>query len=382
MAHVGVLSVDLADETLDAFALSLCGSGRRARGSERQSGPSRGGRATAHPLRTVHRRPPVCGRCPSCSRGGRRPASTPRGRRAPSGSAAPFARTPASAARRIGVREASTEIGNAPARTRRSSWRTTESVPCAPVEPAGQPREVGGSWGTWNPTRIGAEQALDDLPPRRQLHEQLLRRKRDVQEEADAHVGAQLSQRHLRDELKLVASCTHTVAPGAAAAAALLGVAAVDRSVGLPPRPVEGGRADRVVIKGPERAVGVADVEVLVVPPRSVGWPAALRSPRSCRGRSRRRCFPDHPIQIPERSRSAGGSGGDRGREARVPAHIVLRLDHVHREPVGDNYEVARRIGHLSCHYPSAAGSNRPAEKVIRRDTTAYKPVVCARDCR
>ena len=64
--------------------------------------------------------------------------------------------------------------------------------------------------------QVGAEQAFDDLGAPRHLHEQLDRRERDVQEEADGQVGPQLAQ-HLRDELQLVVLDPHGAAAGGGA---------------------------------------------------------------------------------------------------------------------------------------------------------------------
>ena len=73
---------------------------------------------------------------------------------------------------------------------------------------------------------VGAEDPAQDLLPPRQPHEQLLGREGDVEEEADAQVGAALAQER-RDQLQVVV--VHPdVAPGAAAARRRLGEALVD----------------------------------------------------------------------------------------------------------------------------------------------------------
>ena len=56
--------------------------------------------------------------------------------------------------------------------------------------------------------QVRAEQALDDLPAPRKLSENLIARKRDVREEADAHVAALLPH-HRRDQLELVVVHPH-----------------------------------------------------------------------------------------------------------------------------------------------------------------------------
>ena len=57
--------------------------------------------------------------------------------------------------------------------------------------------------GSWKPIRSRAQQALDDLRPPGQPHEQLDGRERNVQEEPDPHVGTQPAEQ-LRDELQLI----------------------------------------------------------------------------------------------------------------------------------------------------------------------------------
>ena len=68
---------------------------------------------------------------------------------------------------------------------------------------ADQPDEVLRGAGALEADQVGAEQALEDLAAPRQLLEQLGRRERDVQEEPDPQVGAQLAQ-HRRHQLQLV----------------------------------------------------------------------------------------------------------------------------------------------------------------------------------
>src|SRR5690606_8130349 len=54
-----------------------------------------------------------------------------------------------------------------------------------PCQTSGEIQEVLGTTGEVEADEIGAEETLDDLGAPRQLHEQLDRRERDVQEEAD-----------------------------------------------------------------------------------------------------------------------------------------------------------------------------------------------------
>ena len=83
-------------------------------------------------------------------------------------------------------------------------------------QPPGQEQEVLGAAGQVEPHQVGAEQAFDDLGAPRHLHEQLHRRERDVQEEADGQVGPQLAQ-HLGDQLQLVVLHPHRRALGGGA---------------------------------------------------------------------------------------------------------------------------------------------------------------------
>ena len=126
---------------------------------------------------------------------------------------------------------------------------------------ADQPDEVLRAAGQLEADQVGAEQALEDLPAPRQLLEQLGRRERDVQEEADADVGAQLAQ-HLRHQLELVVVHPDRRALGGPVGG-VLGEPPVDRDVGVPPLAVELGLGDDVVVQRPQRGVGEALVEAL-----------------------------------------------------------------------------------------------------------------------
>ena len=123
-----------------------------------------------------------------------------------------------------------------------------------------QPDEVLGAAGQLEADQVGAEESLEDLAPPRQLLEQLGRRERDVQVEADPQVGAQLAQ-HPRHQLQLV-----VVDPDRRVLGGLVrgrrGEPLVDLDVALPPLPVELRLGDEVVVERPQRGVG----EALVVP--------------------------------------------------------------------------------------------------------------------
>jgi hypothetical protein len=57
---------------------------------------------------------------------------------------------------------------------------------------SGEPDEVLRGQPLLEADQVGAEQAAQDLRTQRHLHEQLDRRERDVQEEADLEVGPSL----------------------------------------------------------------------------------------------------------------------------------------------------------------------------------------------
>ncbi len=159
--------------------------------------------------------------------------------------------------------------------------------------------------------QVGAEQAVDDLGAPRHLHEQLDRRERDVQEEADGQVGPQHAQ-HLRDQLQLVVLDPHGRALGGRPRGRL-GEAPVDLDVAVPPLPVVDRFDDHVVVERPQRGVG----EALVVQRRrrrrsaapGTSVHAVLLDRRRCR---RRRTAssgtPGQPIHAPRRLRSSGSS--------------------------------------------------------------------------
>ena len=87
----------------------------------------------------------------------------------------------------------------------RPSVRRADTIPARLVaEPLPyQPDEVLGPARQLEPDQVGAQQSLQDLAAPGQLLEQLGRRERDVQEEADPQVGTELAQ-HLGNQLELV----------------------------------------------------------------------------------------------------------------------------------------------------------------------------------
>ena len=127
--------------------------------------------------------------------------------------------------------------------------------------PPDEPDEVLRTARHLEADQVGPEQPFEDLAAPGQLLEELLRRERDVQVEADAQVRPELAQ-HLRDQLELVVVDPH----GGALRGDLggpVGEALVDREVGVPPLTVELRLGDHVVVDRPQGAVGEALVELL-----------------------------------------------------------------------------------------------------------------------
>ena len=91
-------------------------------------------------------------------------------------------------ARRV-ISAVSIDIGNAPTRTQRPSCSSSSSSPVAPVSWRASRAKFVAPPGTWKPTRSAPQEAFDELAAPRDLHVQLLRRERRVEEEPDSHVG-------------------------------------------------------------------------------------------------------------------------------------------------------------------------------------------------
>lgn len=94
--------------------------------------------------------------------------------------------------------------------------------------------------------QVGSEQSFDDLGAPRHLHEQLDRRERDVQKEADGQIWPQHPE-HLGHQLELVVLNPHRRTLRGCLGR-LLREAAVDFDVGVPPVAVVLGLDDDVVV--------------------------------------------------------------------------------------------------------------------------------------
>src|SRR5690606_18829166 len=103
------------------------------------------------------------------------------------------------------------------------------------------------------PDDIGAEQAFDDLSTPRKLGKEPLWRKRDVHEERDREVRAQLTKNR-RNQLQLIVVHPHDrVELGNLSNA--LGEAPVDHLIALPPLAMVLRWGNDVVVEGPDSSV-------------------------------------------------------------------------------------------------------------------------------
>ena len=131
----------------------------------------------------------------------------------------------------------------------------------APEQLVADDGEVGGVDRPLEPDEVAAGEAGGDLRPPRQAHEQLDRRERDVEEEADDQVRA-LGPQQLGDELEVVVVDPHD-RPVGGDLGERVGEALVDRLVGLPVAGVVRRVAQGVVVQRPQRVVGEPLVVVL-----------------------------------------------------------------------------------------------------------------------
>ncbi len=200
-----------------------------------------------------------------------------------------------------------------------------------------QPDEVGGAAGQLEADDVRTEQALEDLPAPRELLEQLGRGERDVQEEADPQVRAQLAE-HLRHQLHLV-----VLHPDGGVLRGHLGGLGgeplVDGDVGVPPLTVEGRLGHHVVVERPQGAVGEALVEL-------------LHLLRAHRHRHQREALVDERLDLLVGVAGPADpgavvlahhrlEGGDQAAGGLAPAGGAVGLGHpVDGQPVGHDHEV------------------------------------------
>ncbi len=202
---------------------------------------------------------------------------------------------------------------------------------------ADQPDEVLRAAGQLEADQVGAEQALEDLPPPRQLLEELGRRERDVQEEPDVEVGSQLAE-HLRHQLQLVVVHPDGRALGRPVGG-VVGEAPVHRDVRLPPLAVELRLGDDVVVERPEGRVGEALVEPLDLllgqRDRVQSHAVVVEGLQAGLGAARP-ADPDAVVGAHHRL-----DRGDQATGRRPPLRLAVGArDAVDRQPVGDDHEV------------------------------------------
>ena len=207
-------------------------------------------------------------------------------------------------------------------------------------------QHVVGVGGALEAQQVGAEQAEQHLTTPRQLGEDLVRRERDVVEEPDPDVGAQLAQ-HLRHQLQLVVLDPHR-GPGSRLVGGRRREAPVDRAVGLPPVPVEQRWRDHVVVQRPERPVGHALVVLgdlgMAQRDRCELEPLGVDLTRGLAGGAGP---PDpHPPMTAEDRLERGDQSARTGLPPLCP---VGQEDSVHGQPVGDDDQVVGG-GHRSAH--------------------------------
>ena len=109
---------------------------------------------------------------------------------------------------RLSISPTSIEIGNASGAHLAAVDLDDVAARPQAQQVAGQPQEVLRAQRALEADQVRAEQPAEDLDAARQLHEQLDRRERDVQEEADPQVRTLCAQ-HRRHELQLVVLHPH-----------------------------------------------------------------------------------------------------------------------------------------------------------------------------
>ena len=210
--------------------------------------------------------------------------------------------------------------------------------------------------------QVGAEHPAQQLGPAGQLHEQLRRRERDVQEEADPQVGPQLAEQR-RAPAAGGSPAPRPSRPRSATSAVDLGEPPVDPLVGLPPAAVErrlsrprrgraatgsswrSPRSSRVVVGGERRRPHPHAVDV------------GQAAPGRCRRPSRPRCGVSVGVAGAARWPARRGCGATRRR--RPGAGAV-----VDGEAVGDDHQGAlAHLGHSDRQWTTTrARSNRAVD--------------------
>ena len=219
------------------------------------------------------------------------------------------------------------------------------AVPGGQTEADGQPGEVVGPVGGLEAHQVAAQDPPGQGLPPRQLHEQLLGRERDVEEEPDPQVGPGPPQ-HGRYQLELVVVHPHHGPVGGGGGRGV-GEALVDPLVAVVPAAVELGRLHLVVVERPQGAVGHPVVEQLLV----LGGQAHRHQAHAV-DRGRRQWGVDQ-ITGPAHPHQAVGAGQGRGQGRHQPARaggpsrlaVAVGLDPTERQPVGHHHELGGGVG-------------------------------------
>ena len=206
---------------------------------------------------------------------------------------------------------------------------------------ADQADEVLCGLGKLEADQVGTEEALEELSAPGDLLEELGRRERDVQVEADAQVGAELAQ-HLRDQLELVVLDPDGGALGGDLGT-LLGEPLVDPLVAVPPLAVELRLGHDVVVERPQGAVGEALVVLLDVlgahRHRQQMEPVVLERLEVLVGAT----GPADPdAVVGPQDRFEGADQASWGASPRLRA--VRHLHSIDGEPIGHDYQVSLHI--------------------------------------
>ncbi len=177
--------------------------------------------------------------------------------------------------------------------------------------------EVGRTGRALEADEIATEQPLDDLLAPWQSGEQLDRRERDVQEEADRDITASLGAQHPGDELQLVVVDPHH-RPLRRDARQREREPFVDGVVGIPLVTVVGRLAESIVVERPQRVVRealVVELDLLRADPDRMQVDPFDRERVRRRRRGRRSTRPTC-----RRSRGASGTAPGRGHRATEPS--------------------------------------------------------------
>ena len=225
-----------------------------------------------------------------------------------------------------------------------------------PRPPAARPQEVRRVLLPLEAEKVRAEQPGHDLPPPGQLREDFVAGERDVVEEPDPDVRA-LGPDHARHQLELVVVHPHGRV-GGGLRRGRLGEPAVDRDVGLPPRPVELRRRDYVVVQRPEGCVA----EALVERPDLVRGQADRDQPHAA-GVERLRGLAGRALPADPGSAGFAHHGLERGHQAAgtgPPLHFAAGAGYaVYRQPAGHHDEAVPACFLTACEFRHGAHHQR-----------------------